>query len=375
MGPEPLTGSGQALSNGASTGSARHRLRSAPMDITLLGPQRRVAGARTAVADLIPEGPVAAINAGWRERESDTAELDAVLGGRMVNLELYRRWQQLTESDPPYADAERRLTANLEDLRGAYQLRLRHALAAVRAVSQRVGNDPVRVAARSDAVAGVRALDAWHIDRSAELRHAFYGEVGLGERPSVTDHRQSVARLLGDSAGLVVAGGHVGVLLHLLHVFGLAGVLRVDRPGDDPPKPPRTSKGARHRLVGRRDGPVAAGGVVRRPRSVRPSRPGGVRGGAGRTPTPFPSPTPAGGCDWPTPSTSTWWSPCWRPTRRSAWMTVYAWISSTPSRCRARPRSWGRPREGRRQGPPAPAGDQPAAAPVGPVGRRGAAGR
>ena len=209
------------------------------MDITLLGPQRRVAGARTAVADLIPEGPVAAINAGWRERESDTAELDAVLGGRMVNLELYRRWQQLTESDPPYADAERRLTANLEDLRGAYQLRLRHALAAVRAVSQRVGNDPVRVAARSDAVAGVRALDAWHIDRSAELRHAFYGEVGLGERPSVTDHRQSVARLLGDSAGLVVAGGHVGVLLHLLHVFGLAGVLRVDRPGGTtPPNPP-----------------------------------------------------------------------------------------------------------------------------------------
>ena len=95
------------------------------MDVTLLGPQRRVAGARTAVAELVPEGPVATINAGWRERESDTAELDAVLGGRMVNLELYRRWHQLTEADSGYAEAEHRLTAHLEDLRGAHQLRLR----------------------------------------------------------------------------------------------------------------------------------------------------------------------------------------------------------------------------------------------------------
>ena len=46
------------------------------MDITLLGPQRRVAGARAAVAELIPNGPVATVNAGWRDRETDTTELD-----------------------------------------------------------------------------------------------------------------------------------------------------------------------------------------------------------------------------------------------------------------------------------------------------------
>jgi hypothetical protein len=196
------------------------------MDVTLLGPQRRVAGARTAVAELIPEGPVATVNAGWRERETDTAELDAVLGGRMLNLELYRRWQQVVAADPEYAAAERRLTAHLEDLRGAYQLRLRHGIAAVRAVSQRVDNDTVRSAALADAVAGVRTLDAWHVERSGELRRAFYAEVGLGERASITDHRHDLARLVADSAGMVFAGGHVGVLLHLLHVFGLAGLLR-----------------------------------------------------------------------------------------------------------------------------------------------------
>jgi hypothetical protein len=196
------------------------------MDVTLLGPQRRVSGARTAVAELIPDGPVATVNAGWRERETDTAELDAVLGGRMLNLELYRRWQHLVEADPEYAEADRRLTTQLEDLRGAYQLRLRHAIAAVRAVGQRVTNQPVRTAALDDAVDGVRALDAWHVARSAELRHAFYAKVGLGERPSVVGHREAVTGLVAESAGMVFAGGHVGVLLHLLHIFGLAGMLR-----------------------------------------------------------------------------------------------------------------------------------------------------
>ncbi len=196
------------------------------MDITLLGPQRRVAGARTAVAELIPEGPVATINAGWREREADTEELNAVLGGRMVNLELYRRWQQLTEDDLGYAEAEHRLTNRLEELRAAYQLRLRHQKAAARAVAQRVADSSIRTAALADAVAAVRALDAWHLERSTELRQAFFAEVRPAERTSVMDHRQQVDRLVYAGAGMVITGGHVGVLLHLLQVFDVADKIR-----------------------------------------------------------------------------------------------------------------------------------------------------
>jgi hypothetical protein len=196
------------------------------MDITLLGPQRRVAGARATVAELIPDGPVATINAGWRERETDTDELDAVLGGRMANLELYRRWQQLTEADSGYHEAERRLTHRLEELRAAYQLRLRHGIAAVRAVAQRVADSPIRTAAVADAIAGVRALDAWHLDRSTELRSAFFAELRLGERASIGGQRAAVARLIDASAGVVITGGHVGVLLHLLQVFDLAAMIR-----------------------------------------------------------------------------------------------------------------------------------------------------
>ena len=150
------------------------------MNITLLGPQRQVFGARAAVAELIPTGPIATINAGWRDRESADTELNAVLGGRMVNLELYRRWMQLTETDPSYAAAERRLNAELDALRTAYQLRLQHALAGVRALAQRVPDPEILAAATADAVEAVRALDRWHLSTGAELRSAFFAEVRLG---------------------------------------------------------------------------------------------------------------------------------------------------------------------------------------------------
>ena len=39
-------------------------------------------------------------------------------------------------------------------------------------------------------------------------------------------HRRELADLVDDSAGLVIAGGHVGVLLHLLHVFGLVTMIK-----------------------------------------------------------------------------------------------------------------------------------------------------
>ena len=178
------------------------------------------------MAGLIPNGPAATINAGWREREADTDELDAVLGGRMVNLQLYRRWQQLSEDDPGYADAERRLSIQLEELRAAYQLRLRHHKAAVRAVAQRVADPSIRAEAVADAVATVRALDAWHLDGSTELRAGFYAEVRLDERASIGAHRDQIARLVDASAGMVITGGHVGVLLQLLHVFGLPDLIK-----------------------------------------------------------------------------------------------------------------------------------------------------
>ena len=121
------------------------------MKVTPLGPQRRTTAARTAVEELIPTGSVATINAGWRERESADRELGEVLGGRMINLRLYRRWSELVAGDPEYAAAERQLRDDLDEQQAVYALRLFHAVAALDEVHRRDKMPAVR-AAGPDAV-------------------------------------------------------------------------------------------------------------------------------------------------------------------------------------------------------------------------------
>lgn len=187
--------------------------------VTLLGPQRRTSAARAAVAELIPAGPVAAINAGWQERETETGELGDVLGGRLCALDLFARWQRLLAEDPDYAQAERELFGLLEEIQVLYALRLRHALAALTEIGHRSELPTAQAAALEDGLAEVRALDDWHLHTVAAARTAFYLSVRLGERDGVVAERARVAELVAGCQGFVITGGHVGVLLHVLHLF------------------------------------------------------------------------------------------------------------------------------------------------------------
>ncbi|MBA8793784.1 hypothetical protein FHX74_001389 [Friedmanniella endophytica] len=189
------------------------------MAVTLLGPQRRPAAARAAVAERVPDGQIATINAGWQEREPDTGELGRVLEGRMRNLELWARWQQVLREDAEHARAEGELAAALEQQQRLYTLRLRHALAALTAVARQDGDPEARTAALDDCLRVVRDLDDWHLARVSRLRTDFYLAVRLGERPALRAQREQVAEVVAGCRGVVVTGGHVGVLLHVLHLF------------------------------------------------------------------------------------------------------------------------------------------------------------
>jgi hypothetical protein len=196
------------------------------MDVTLLGPQRRVTAARAAVAELMPEGLIATINAGWQERETDSAELSDVLAGRMINLELYRRWQEVVADDEAYAAAERRLTLLLAEIQAVYAIRLNHLMAALESISRRKEIPAVQTAAMVDTFRALQELDRWHLGVVAETRAEFFEAVRLGERDNIALHRAEVAALVDQCSGMVFAGGHVGVLLHVLHVFELRRLIR-----------------------------------------------------------------------------------------------------------------------------------------------------
>jgi hypothetical protein len=192
--------------------------------VTLLGPQRRPT--LGTVAAPLPPGPVATVTAGWQEREGDDAELSALLGGRDVNLALHRRWLDVTERDPGFAAAGRRLEEVLDELQDLYLLRLDHELQAVYAVGRRSGGGRIRAEVLAESIGGVRDLDAAHLRRVEEARAEFDQGVRPHDRPVIAGHRAEVAGLLADAAALVVAGGHVGVLAGVLRLFNVAAALR-----------------------------------------------------------------------------------------------------------------------------------------------------
>jgi hypothetical protein len=166
-------------------------------------------------------GPVATVTAGWREREPDDAELTAAVGGGAVNLRLYRRWRDVQDRDPEYAAGERALAGTLAELQDLYLLRLDYAMQAVYAVQRRWSGG-----ALEEAVAAVRELDAAHLRQVNQARLEFFERLPPHERPAIAGHRAEVSAVLADAAALVVAGGHVGVLAEVLHLFNLAAVVR-----------------------------------------------------------------------------------------------------------------------------------------------------
>jgi hypothetical protein len=191
--------------------------------VVLLGPQRRptLDGVVRSLGLLEPAltGRFATVTAGWREREPDDGELVRLLGGDAVNLGLYRRGLDVVERDPVFAAAELELRRTLAGLQEVYLLRLDFALRAVYAVQRRPAVDADAV---EEAVTAVRELDEAHLRRVNGARGEFYARLEPHARPVIAAHRAEVAAVLGGAATLVIAGGHVGVLADVLHLFNVA---------------------------------------------------------------------------------------------------------------------------------------------------------
>jgi hypothetical protein len=187
--------------------------------VTLLGPQRRPTVDQ--VVGTVDDGAsLATVTAGWQERESADEELDALLAGRSVNLTLYRRWLNVQERDPEFALAEVAHRSVLEELRLLHLVQLESALEAMSTLAHRTGKDPkVLAAALSDADAVVRLIDDRHASRIRDVNAEFAASHRVEDRPTIAEHRAGVRALLEPAAGIVLAGGHVGVILRLLQLF------------------------------------------------------------------------------------------------------------------------------------------------------------
>jgi len=192
--------------------------------LVLLGPQRFQPNLRDAVRSLGVEGPVAAVTAGWQERESEDTELQDHLDREVFDLQLYRRFEEVIGADPELGQALRQRQDTLRQMQDLYRLRLSYALEAARELMRRPGGGKLLSEQRRAAIRAVRTLDRWHLRRIRRTHDEFAVRWTPAERPAVARHREELQQIVERSSALCIAGGHVAVLLSRLRLFDVVSL-------------------------------------------------------------------------------------------------------------------------------------------------------
>ncbi len=198
----------------------------------LLGPQRHVRIVAPAVQALVGDDddrPLAAVTAGWEERESEDHELREHCGRKLVNLEVWARVERIFERDRELLAAIRERHDTLRRVQELYRLRLQGAMEPARELFRRAGDDVWLAAERHDALTMIQGIDTQHVARVQQIHDEFEQRWRPAERTAVQRERRDLQSKLRDAACLLVAGGHIAVLLHRMRLFDLFGMYG-DRP-------------------------------------------------------------------------------------------------------------------------------------------------
>lgn len=196
--------------------------------VTLIGPQRTEPTLSSVVDSLGLRGRLAAITAGWEEREGEDQELREHLGGRVVNLRVHERCERVYQSDTELFAALQQRFDRMRRLQELYRVRLAHALDAARTLLARRADAQfadLAGAAAAEALDDVRALDRRHFAHVEEIHGEFEARWRPAERHEVARAREEVARDLRGCEALCIAGGHVTVLLNRVRLLGIAELL------------------------------------------------------------------------------------------------------------------------------------------------------
>lgn len=198
----------------------------------LLGPQRPTPIVGDAVAMLEVDrvqgdGRIAAITAGWQEREAEDQDMSAAFGNRTVNLMLHARGEAVFREDQDFFAAHRAKQDRLRQLEDLYRLRLASALKGARRVQQATAPRDLIEPELEEALQALRLLDAHHVLKVKQIEDDFERRHRPQERPALRRHLDEIDAVLGSCSALAIAGGHIAVLYNRMRLFDLrARILR-----------------------------------------------------------------------------------------------------------------------------------------------------
>jgi len=189
--------------------------------MTFLGPQFRTQTLRIALAQLGIRGTLVSITAGWQEREGEIDELRSHVGSNVTDLALYARTEEVFAADGELRTRHRQRQSRLREMQELYRLRLEHAKDAARELLARDGDPALLRPARRAALSALRQVDRQHL-LAVEREHAqFRRHLRPQQRASIVPHIDAIRREIQRAAAVLIAGGHVAVLLNRLRLFDL----------------------------------------------------------------------------------------------------------------------------------------------------------
>ena len=195
----------------------------------LLGPQSPRPNLVSAVESTAFEGPVLSITAGWRDSEGEIDDIAADIGLPVRDLGLYQRAETVLASEPELNALQRERQEKLQELQKLYRIRLNCSLASAHTLLTTEGDDELLRFEQRAAISQLRALDRHHLRRIAAIHANFDARRATLDIPGATAARDEIRNLVASAGLVLIAGGHVAVLINRIRLFGLQSLLR-DKP-------------------------------------------------------------------------------------------------------------------------------------------------
>jgi hypothetical protein len=195
--------------------------------LQLLGEQREQPRLQAALDRWGIRGPVGLVAAGWEEDEFDDAWVQAAISAPLFNSKLYEFADQLFAEDPEVLTLLRQRQDKLRELREVNQLQTDHLGAVARELLRQ--SDPGDAFAEPLALTfkQLREVDSQYMRSVNLLIRDFDRKIAPGTRPSIFSYRRRVLDRLRGCRALLIAGGHIGVLLNRLKLSRLLDHLDV----------------------------------------------------------------------------------------------------------------------------------------------------
>jgi hypothetical protein len=189
--------------------------------IVLCGAQHAEPSVPRVLRELGVIGPAALVTAGWQEREGE-AGMVADPGVPVVELGLHARGEQVFADDAELADAYKARQLKLKLMQDFYRVRIDHAALAARAVAVRSVDPELAAEEHIASLEVLRQIDRDHLARCRAVHAAFEAAWTPRRRTVLARHIDELRAAIEPTTAIVIAGGHVAVLLNRLRLFGIA---------------------------------------------------------------------------------------------------------------------------------------------------------